>query len=380
MAEDSQAPEFLERATKAVIRATTVPLNEFVLKPELYCHRDPEELSDIDRLKPLMDSLIIEGLEHPPEFFRDPDGKPVVDQGHRRISAMRELARQNTPGFSETMPVEAIEVVNATPQDLLCRSVAENINRKTYNLFERIRAAKTLHDGGVEHCRAAHALDYSTKQYNRDLWIAQEEWMFAHVENDDINHTQASELVEAADKAGRMADLKQHLDLWIEERKKEIRQKASREGKSQPTNEKVKGQLTKQLSDHWIAQLKNNLPLDDTLVQAPEVPIAGIDTDANKVVFSETEIDLLKIPVPDLAKAIAELTTTQKVMMSYLVRRYAVEGPAGAQSLARQESEQIDVSALRSAGLNDLANALSGPQGPESPKGENPTEAKEGNP
>jgi hypothetical protein len=40
--ENEEAPVVPKRATKATPRADTLPLNEFVLRPELYCHRDNE--------------------------------------------------------------------------------------------------------------------------------------------------------------------------------------------------------------------------------------------------------------------------------------------------------------------------------------------------
>src|ERR1700722_10131963 len=77
MAQKQETPVIPERATQAVTRPTSLPLNEFVLKPEQFCHRDQAELTDIERLRPLMDSLTVEGLETPVEFVRDSTGKPV---------------------------------------------------------------------------------------------------------------------------------------------------------------------------------------------------------------------------------------------------------------------------------------------------------------
>jgi ParB-like chromosome segregation protein Spo0J len=362
MAEEIKAPEFLERATKAATRSMPVPLNEFVLRPELYCHRADEELDKADRLESLMASLTVEGLQTPVEFFRSPDGKPVLVKGHRRITSMRALAKKNTPGFSENMEVQAVEVLNATPQDLLCRSVADNSNRNTYSLMERIRAAKTLHDGGVEHSRAAYALGYSPKQYSRDLRIARHSWMFTYVEQDDIGATQASDLLEAAEAAGRVADLQAHVGSWIDSRKTEREKEISLKGKA-GKEKKLKTELTTPLSDHWIEQLRNKLPLDDMLTAKSETVI-GIDADANMVIFNEAEIDLLKIDLADLAKAVAKLSTAQKIMLGYLKKRYAVEGSHGPQDVARHEGQELDVSLLRSEGLNDLANALAGAQEP----------------
>ena len=157
MSEKVQAPEFPERATTATTRPMTVPLDEFVLKPELYCHRRKGLSDDEATQKPLRDSLTVEGLLTPVEFFRDSDGKCVIVKGHRRIIAMRELAKRNTPGFSANMPVEAVEVVNATPKDLCALLVADNSNRNNFSVVERIRAAKTLYDGGVEVARRLRA-------------------------------------------------------------------------------------------------------------------------------------------------------------------------------------------------------------------------------
>src|SRR4051812_45649006 len=61
MAEEKEAPVIPERATEATTVMTTVPLDEFELLPEFFCHRDPKELEDRELLLPLMNSLIVEG-------------------------------------------------------------------------------------------------------------------------------------------------------------------------------------------------------------------------------------------------------------------------------------------------------------------------------
>jgi hypothetical protein len=142
MANEMEAPVIPMRATEATTRPTMVPLNELVLQPERYSHRDPVELTDRDRLEPLMNSLIVDGQLDAIEYFIGPHGEKVVDRGNRRISAMRMLGADNVPNFTATMPVKAEEVVNAKPTDLLVRSVMDNMNRKTLSSVEQIRAAK----------------------------------------------------------------------------------------------------------------------------------------------------------------------------------------------------------------------------------------------
>jgi hypothetical protein len=333
MAVERKHPDVPERATQALTRPTTVPLNEFVLRPEMYCHRDPEDLTNRDRLLPLMDSLTIEGQLNPVEFFREPEGKhgkPVVTKGHRRISALRQLARENRPGFTETMPVDSIEVVNASPQDLLCRSAADNANRKDLTLAERIRAAKALHDGEVEANRAAYALNYSVKQYLRDLRIARHAWMLSYVEHDDIGHTAAGDLLEAAENTESVSKLKDHLAEWLAAKREEVGE-----------DKKLKGFLTKALSDHWITSLREQKPLDDKVVRPPQFQ-ASIDADANLITV-EGKLDLLKAPLSTLESAEHKLAAMQKVVAQYLKARGAVEGPQGPQDLAREEAGVLEL-------------------------------------
>jgi hypothetical protein len=315
---------------RATTRPTTVPLKDFVLRPARYCHRAPEELEDRDRLGALKDSLTGEGLLNPVEFFRDPDGKPVVTRGHRRISAMRQLAAENRAGFGDDMPVEAVEVVNASEQDLLCRSVSDNANRQDYTLGERIRAAKRLHDAGVEASRAARALNLGPKQYGRDLRIAQHEWMLAHVEQDHIGHTAACDLLEAAEAAERVTGLKTHLDEWVAAKRKEVGDKR-----------KVKSVLSKELSDHWGALLKQKEPLDDNVVRRAQFQ-ADIDADANRITV-EGSLNLLNAPLSALEDAEVKLAAMQKVVAKYRTARGAVEGAQGPQDLAREEARQLEL-------------------------------------
>jgi hypothetical protein len=319
-----------ERATHPTMRPATVPLNSLVLKAATYCHRDLEELEDRDRLSALKDSLTVEGQLTAVEFFRDSDGKPVVTRGHRRISALRQLAKENRAGFTHDMPVEAVEVIGASELDLLCRSVSDNAIRQDYTLGERIRAAKRLHDAGVEAGRAARALNLGAKQFGRDLRIAQHEWMLVHVEQDHIGHTAACDLLEAAAAAERVTDLETHLDEWVAAKQQEVGQK-----------KKVKSLLGKDLTDHWGALLEKKEPLDDNVVRRAQFQ-ADIDADANRITVGGS-LNLLNAPLSALEDAEAKLAAMQKVVAKYRTARGAVEGAQGPQDLAREEARQLEL-------------------------------------
>jgi hypothetical protein len=56
-----------------------------------------------------------------------------------------------------------LEVVNATPEDRLQQPVLDNMNRATFGVTDRMKAAKVLYDNGIDSTRAAFALAVSPK-------------------------------------------------------------------------------------------------------------------------------------------------------------------------------------------------------------------------
>ena len=97
------------------------------------------------------------------------------------------------------------------------------------------------------------------------------------------------------------------------------RRRAARE---RPAKEvKLKSELSTKLTDHWIELLSKKLPLDDNLAVEPEVVIAGIDADANKMILIDTEVDLAMAPLSVLAKIVAQLDGVKKVTLGYLKAR-----------------------------------------------------------
>jgi hypothetical protein len=358
MSTDKEVPAVAKRETQAETRPTKVRVSEFVLYPERFSHRDEAEFKKA-RLKPHMDSLVSEGMQVPVEFYRDKDGKPVLLKGHRRIFALRALADDNLPGFSRGMEVDALEVVNATAEDRLLRSVLDNVNRATLSIPERMRAGKVLYDNGIDSARAAFALGISPKQYERDLRIARAGWMMAYIEEDSISASHASRLLEEAEKAGRLTELKEDLDYWIAAKKRLIREHERLRkvvaGKDlKPALKVVKTYLGRELVDHWVDLLKRKKRFDE------EVEwnfAAGIEKETGELRIESLTLDLKNDPLEDVAKVVARLGKLTQEILPILESRNRDEGD-GPQARVREDKEPYDLDLLRKHGLNALAEKL----------------------
>jgi hypothetical protein len=243
------------------VRPVMVRLDQLILIPERFCHRDPQELTDPARLRPLADAIFARGgIQVPIEFFIDGQGQKVVDAGHRRTAASRLLAQENKPGYTLDMEVPAIEVVGASQQELLLRSVSDNCNRLTLTQTDRIRAAKTLADNGIKKEDAATAFGVSVTQLRRDLIIAEHPWMFDLVIKNAITPSSASRLLEVAVAENQIGQLQADFTAWVAETEKKI-EVAKRAKKLTVAQQLVRTYVTSALLDHWVAQMKRKDPL-----------------------------------------------------------------------------------------------------------------------
>ena len=353
---ETKAPEILERATQATMQRTRVHLNDLVMDTDRFCHRKAATLNE-EGLKDLMDSLVLEGLQVPVEYFSDTRGRKVLVKGHRRVTACKLLAGRNTPGFKEDMDVEAIEVQGATPEDLLIRSVADNEIRLNLDRVSRIQVARKLADAGVQNERAARAMGISVKSYERDLLIARHGWMLQHVEDDDVPPTAAHELLSRAQEAGRLKELKEDLEIWVADKRKLIREKERmkkhKENKElRPSEKMIKRYLTKTLLVHWLELLKAKKRFDE---DAKWQFAAGIERESGQLHVSAVKLDVNKAPAESLAKVASKFSQMAKELRPYIRRRYEQErvegGPVGAEVL-------YDLDYLRELGLEDMAEQI----------------------
>lgn len=361
MAKEKEEPR-LERVTTARTERTVIRLNEVKLLPEKYSHRNANELST-DKLKPLMQSLVLDGLQVPIEI----DPQNVILKGHRRVAAMRELARVNTPNFAEDLEVPALRVLDATPEDMLVRSIADSCQRTGLSRTERIRAAKKLFDNGVEVNRAAWALGISPKSYERDLRIARHGWMYQHVEDFSIAPNVAHELLEKAESVERVGELKEDLDAWIAEQKRLIRrrdkQKRAETGKGLKDQDKqVKRFMPKHLVSHWLSLLQEGKRFDD---EADWNFFATIDRDKDLLRIPSVSLDLAKSPVDRIGKVAAKLRALTDQLSPYIRKRLEEERT---RSGSPESQILYDTRFLAELGLTDLADELEARNQPAAPE------------
>lgn len=356
MSAEKKVNEVVTRIGKTRTVLIKVRLHEITDDPERYRHRDPEDLKEAS-LESLSQSVTQEGLQVLPEVARDEDGRLVLIKGHRRIEVLRLLARKNTPGYTLDMEVEVLEVLDATPQDLLVRSISDNEVRKSLDREHRIRAAKKMFDAGVQNSRAARALGVSLKTYERDLILAKNPWMLQHVIDGSIEATYAILLLEEADRRERLAEFKEDIDLWIADRKREVRdrEKLYREqhGKDLPASERqVKRFMPAHHVRHWLTLLREKRRFDeDAQWNFP----AGIDAKSGVLRISSLTLDLGSAPLDQLAKVGSKLSQLAKQLAPHLKKRQVLDTIQG--ELAPEDAP-YDFEYLQSHGFGDTADQL----------------------
>jgi len=330
-------------------RPVMVRLDELVLMPERFSQRPDEELTEATRLRSLADAIVARGgIQVPIEFFVNEKGQKVVDAGNRRTAASRLLAKENWPGYTFDMEVPAIEVVGASQQELLLRSVTDNSQHLTLTQTDRIRAAKMLLENHIKKEDAATALGVSVTQLKRDLVIAEHPWMFDFVVKNAITPSSASRLLEVAVAENQIGQLQTDFTAWVAETEKKI-EVAKMAEKLTVAQQLVRTYVTSALLGHWVAQMKRKESLTKLPAARREILEVEINPQKNKVSIGGTEIDLMAVSLQQLAEMVSDVETAKKVMLSYLKVRKALGGTG---------PQERDLEVLREEGLVDLADAI----------------------
>ena len=164
-------PESEYPSDKLDSQLVLVHLDQLHLYP--LCHEDLDELSS-DTLDDLFEFLLLHGVPEVVEFYVDDQGRSVVIRGHRLVLACRLLATQRVDGFSTDMKIQATQIRNAGPRELLLRSADDSVVRFHLDYAGRMRVALALDEAGIPADRAAAALALPVETYVALVARAQE--------------------------------------------------------------------------------------------------------------------------------------------------------------------------------------------------------------
>jgi hypothetical protein len=356
---DSKPTSQAETAAPAEQRATRIRLNEIDRGDLRFSCRDPKYLAE-EYLQDLIASIHKEGMQVPIEFVQL-GGKIVLTKGHRRVASCVILARKGAPRFSDDVELDAIEVLETNLTELLVRSILDNAIRKSLDQVERIRAARNLFQAGVHEGRAAEALGVSVQSYKRDLLIAGDAWMFAHVVANHVNPTAATIILKAMQEAAnddphRFQRTQGEIDSWITAKAAELERKdkilQSKRGKGKGLSEadkQVRRYLSNQLAEHWADLIRQGASLDEDTEWTFQ---ADLDLEKEQLQIGSVRLDLAKDPVRKLAEVASKLSQLAKEIAPILKRRHA----EGQRPRSTGKAVVRDVEYLKDLGLVDLAD------------------------
>ena len=283
--------EVLDRMTSAKpSHVFTVPMDRIKLEPEHFRHRADDDLDpDNESMQALMKSLTTEGLKDPLLVYKivAEDGTVwyVLVAGHRRLRALTLLAEANVAGFTPSMHVKVVEILDGNRHDYLVWSVADNVIREQIDELHRLKAALLLLKEGVDHTRIKVNLKLSDSTFDRYKRLAANLWMLGHVERDELGLTDAHLLLEAAGGNGGRQALKllqEDLARLVAVAKGKIQAKreelAERHKDLKGSEALVKSHFPKHLVQKWVLDLKQGRRIKS---QAKFVYGAVIETDKN---------------------------------------------------------------------------------------------------
>ena len=361
--------------TPAEQRATRIRLDQFDRSDLRFFLREPKHLQE-EHLKDLLPSVQHEGLQAPVEFFQDGPRKVLV-KGHRRVAACIILCKKGAPGFLADMELDAIEVLETDPRELLVRCVLDNSVRKNLDQVDRIRVARSLFLAGVSEARGAEALGISVQSYKRDLSIAECPWIFNHVVANNISPTPAATILRAvADAAEEYPDILEQVqeDLdqwikakrrWIDRRDKVLKAKKGRGKGLSEADRQVKRYLSNQLTEHWAELIRRGEPLDDTAEWTFQV---DLDPDKDLLQIGGVRLNLAKDPARKLAEVASKLSQLAKDIGPFLQKRFQEEQLQRQRSTGRTVVR--DTQYLRDLGLACLASQFEEELSESEPDGE----------
>jgi ParB-like chromosome segregation protein Spo0J len=363
MSDQHQVPGCPEGSTQSAgeTRAITVLLKQ-LLDPakarDEWGHRFP------DKYKPennpdLLESIRLHGLLDPPVVVKRNDGNYDVIDGHRRVASLYTHAEKGAPGFSLDMPVQCLEVVNASRVGLVIRSLAGNELGRKLDVKERLLAVKHASAAGATKKELAASLGVSERAVERDVKIANNQRVLQHVLGDNLTPTAAAALVEVAATKGRLDEFLEYFDAWSQLAKElideEDRRAKQERGKGlKPSQMLVMSRLEPHLVRGWIEALAKGKPL----TEEPDLGFEATFDKRTAVATVKLKIDARSDPVEHLVRVASQVSQVAKHLAAFARTRYELEGPQGPQTALEKDDAFLDLGLLEEFGLQDVAEQL----------------------
>lgn len=340
-----------------------IPLDAIDVDFDDWSFRDPEELSD-DQINPLAEDIALHGLTTPLLVARLPAGRFRLLNGHRRYKALSLLVRQQVEYFTADMKVRAqIIEEGASELAMLSRAVSANVHQRTFSPLGRQKAVFRLKKLGMPNKEIARVVGVSESTVDRDLALAGNECMLEHVNEGNINGTDAATLVKVAEGNGRVDDLCEALAEFVGNTERAIeaedrRRKAADEEPLSKADKLPRRYLTAEQIRVWKTALEKGLPLG-----APEFRFrAQIKQEKGdrRIIVDKLAVSLNELSAKDTAKLVVRFADLVEALKPVVTEKAKAEEEANRNSVVserpragRRLLESLGVEHLLDEGDND---------------------------
>lgn len=335
-----------------------IPLSRVRMDTDAFAFRPKAEYKqDGKSIEQLAEELRLAGMLVE-VLVQEDEGEFLVWDGHRRITAAKKLVQEGMWAEDHLIPAQ---VVVGEPSDLerLLRLGSVNISRRPWEDGGMIRYAGALARAKCPEGEIARVMGKSVKQVQRYLLIAGDPWAQQHVEDNNIDSSKMSTLLQLANKHNRRGVFTAKFDAWVAAAKAEIlaeNQKRDRNDQELLSGDNLhpKKHLKSEVFNSWKVGTKTGS------WDGPSFRFrAGIDEDAatkkRKIEIDRLSADLDQLTLSETAKIwrrCRELSDALEPEMVHKKRLEELQPPPSA-GIATGSAATLRLAAL---GLADLVD------------------------
>ncbi|MCY2993890.1 MAG: ParB N-terminal domain-containing protein [Planctomycetota bacterium] len=349
------------RPEQVTTKLEYIPLNLIDDDPENFAFRDDDELTDA-AINDLAEDIAVNGLTTPLLVAKRANDRYLVDDGHRRLRALRLNAKQGVVGFNEKMLVAANVIAEgASELALVARAVAANVQHRPLSADGRRRAVIRLKQLGMPNDEIARCAGVSKQTVERDLALASSGCMWDHVRDHNIPLRYATFLVklakDAKDKNDKIVDRTDDLCAamagFVDEQKAEIEaeQKQRKEADEDPMSLSEtwpSRYFTAELAASWKMALEKGLPL--TRPSFRYRADVKEENGVHHILIDSVKMSAAKMSARDLAKVLERLVTCAAKIKPILKEKEQAEA---ARQTAQATASDAGRKVLEELGLTD---------------------------